>query len=119
MRGPAPNLTYVYYGDVDRTGHVHGCGSEEWRAALGDADVFLGALQAELPPDALLVVTADHGMVDIDPAAVVDVADNAALRVGVELLAGEGAAGTCTRVPARSGTCWRSGRRSSRTGSAC
>jgi len=85
-----PTLTYVYYGAVDRTGHVHGCKSPEWRASLVAADAFTGELMASMPPDALLVVTADHGMVDIDAAQIVDVADNPALQVGVEMLAGEG-----------------------------
>lgn len=90
MHGAGPSLTYVYYGDVDRTGHVYGCDSPEWRGALRTADAFVARLVTGLPPDALLAVTADHGMVDIDRSMVVDVADNPALQVGVEVLAGEG-----------------------------
>lgn len=100
MAADSPSLTYVYYGDVDRTGHIHGCGSPQWRAALRDADVFVAELMAAMPPGGLLAVTADHGMVDIDPGQVVDVADNPALRVGVELLAGEG---RCRYVHVRPG----------------
>jgi len=100
MRGADPSLTYVYYGDVDRTGHVHGCESPEWRRALSAADAFVSRLAGGLPPDSLLAATADHGMLDIDRSAVVDVADNPALQVGVELLAGEG---RCRYVHVRPG----------------
>lgn len=97
---PGASLTYAYYGDVDRTGHVYGCSSPQWRRALSAADTFVARLVAGLPPGALLAVTADHGMLDLDRAVVVDVADNPALQIGVELLAGEG---RCRFVHARPG----------------
>jgi len=58
------SLTYVYWADVDRTGHEFGVGSHHWRAALATADQLVERLHAELPADAALIVTADHGMVD-------------------------------------------------------
>lgn len=100
MRGAGPSLTYVYYGDVDRTGHIHGCASPQWRSALRAADAFVARLVDGLPPDTLLAVTADHGMLDLERDAVVDVADNPALQVGVEVLAGEG---RCRFVHVRAG----------------
>ena len=58
------SLTYVYWADVDRTGHEFGIGSDRWRAALATADQMVERLHAELPTDAAMIVTADHGMVD-------------------------------------------------------
>lgn len=98
--GDGPTLTYAYHGTVDRTGHVHGCASPEWRAALREADAFVADLAAQMPSDGLLAVTADHGMVDVQQAEIIDIADNPALRVGVEMLAGEG---RCRYVHVRAG----------------
>ena len=58
------SLTYVYWADLDRTGHEFGIGSDRWRAALATADQLVERLHAELPNDAAMIVTADHGMVD-------------------------------------------------------
>jgi hypothetical protein len=49
-------------------------------------------LVAALPPDALLLVTGDHGMVDVELSERVDVDALPALRKGVALLGGEGRA---------------------------
>lgn len=85
----APGVSYCYWGEIDAAGHQHGWGSEEWVAALEDADRELRRLAAGLPADATMVVTADHGMVDVPGAARWDVADEPALRDGVALIAGE------------------------------
>ncbi|GEL93784.1 alkaline phosphatase family protein [Cellulomonas composti] len=84
-----PGVAYLYWGDVDKAGHQHGWGSWQWGDALEAMDAELGRLARSLPRDALLVVTADHGMVDVDPAARWDVAHDEALRRGVALVAGE------------------------------
>ena len=82
-------LVYAYHGDLDRAGHVHGCNSAAWRYQLRHVDLLARTLAEALPPDALLVVTADHGMVDIAPERRVDVDRVPALREGVALLGGE------------------------------
>jgi hypothetical protein len=83
------SLVYVYDGDLDFTGHQAGCESAAWRYQLTMVDRFAEELSDALPPDAVLVVTADHGMVDVAPEDRVDVDDVAALRDGVALVAGE------------------------------
>jgi hypothetical protein len=85
-----PALAYVYYGALDRTGHTLGVASQAWRDELRRVDAVAAKIAETLPPDALLLVTADHGMVDIDRAQLVEVADEPALNVGVRVLAGEG-----------------------------
>ena len=58
-------LVYLYWGEVDRVGHGHGCGSREWGAALEEVDAELRRLAERLPAHASMHVTADHGMVDV------------------------------------------------------
>ncbi|MFW2514407.1 alkaline phosphatase family protein [Demequina sp. SO4-13] len=84
-----PGVSYCYWGEIDAAGHQHGWGSSEWVTALEDADRELRRLAEGLPRDAVMVVTADHGMVDVPGAARWDVATDAALREGVDLIAGE------------------------------
>lgn len=84
-----PGLVYLYWGDVDKVGHHAGWRSPEWGDALSELDRGLAALARRMPAGTTLLVTADHGQVDVDPAAVLDVAQHPALAEGVELVAGE------------------------------
>ncbi|AEI11971.1 alkaline phosphatase family protein [Cellulomonas gilvus] len=84
-----PGLAYLYWGDVDKAGHHHGVASARWGDALADADAEIGRLARSLPRGTVLVVTADHGMVDVDPRRQLDVAHVPALAEGVALVAGE------------------------------
>jgi Type I phosphodiesterase / nucleotide pyrophosphatase len=60
---------YLYWDRIDAVGHTHGPGSPEFHAA---AVATLDALEAGLRavPGALLLVTADHGQVAVDPRRV-------------------------------------------------
>lgn len=82
-------LVYLYWGQVDKIGHQHGWRSPEWGDALAETDLELGRLARSVPAGTLLVITADHGMVDVEPGAVVDVAGVPELAAGVALVAGE------------------------------
>lgn len=84
-----PGLVYLYWGDVDKIGHHSGWRSPEWGDALSEIDRGLAALARRMPDGAVLLVTADHGQVDVDPAAIIDVAHRPVLAAGVELVAGE------------------------------
>lgn len=88
-RAKRPGLTYVYWGEIDAVGHRHGWQSDAWVAALEDADQELRRLRASLPRRAVMVVTADHGMVDVTGAPRWDVAREPALARGLRLVAGE------------------------------
>ncbi len=83
------SLTYAYWADLDKTGHVHGVDSDPWREELRHVDAIVGRLRDRLPEETLLVVTADHGMVDCDGDSRIDVDAVPALRDGVAMLAGE------------------------------
>lgn len=63
VQGGSWSCTYVYWSALDRAGHQHGVGSPPWLAALGEADALARRLH-ESVRDAVLVVTADHGMVN-------------------------------------------------------
>ena len=84
-----PGVSYCYWGEIDAAGHKYGWGSEEWVACLEDADRELRRLATRLPKGATMVVTADHGMVDVPGAPRWDVAEDPVLRRDVALIAGE------------------------------
>ncbi len=65
-------FVYAYYGGIDKTAHERGFG-EFYDAELRFADRLVADVLEALPPGAVLLVTADHGQVDvgdriIDPA---------------------------------------------------
>lgn len=88
-RAATPSLAYLYWGDLDKTGHVHGSGSWQWGDELTAIDGQLARLVRAVPPDTLVVVTADHGMVDVPFEARIDVADEPQLQAGVRMVGGE------------------------------
>jgi Type I phosphodiesterase / nucleotide pyrophosphatase len=83
------SLVYAYHADLDRTGHVRGVASDAWRLELANVDRLAAQIAERLPGDAVLVVTGDHGMVDLRPEERIDLADQPELAAGVRLLAGE------------------------------
>jgi hypothetical protein len=83
------SLTYLYWGDVDKVGHVYGCESWQWGEELAALDAELDRLAHSLPAGTGLVITADHGMVDVPDGNVLDAASDALLSDGVERVAGE------------------------------
>lgn len=87
LRRPDVAAVYLYWGDVDHVGHTYGWGSWQWGEEVTALDGELRRLARSLPAGTLLVVTADHGMVDV--AGRTDVATTPALAQDVELVAGE------------------------------
>jgi Type I phosphodiesterase / nucleotide pyrophosphatase len=83
------SLVYCYTGDVDLVGHVRGPESDAWLAQLSLVDQFAEQLAARLPGDAVLLITADHGMVTVADDDKIDFDASADLRDGVLALAGE------------------------------
>lgn len=80
---------YGYHRDLDLLGHVHGPGSPAWRMQLRQIDRLVESIVERLPPGALLAVVADHGMVGVDTARVVDADATEGLLDGVAALGGE------------------------------
>ena len=84
-----PPRTEQDRGDVDKVGHVHGCESWQWGEELATVDAELDRLAHSLPVGTGLVITADHGMVDVPTENVVDAALDPVLTAGVDRVAGE------------------------------
>lgn len=82
-------LVYGYLAELDLTGHVRGVDSDAWRAQLALIDRIVEQVVDSLPADAALLITADHGMLDIPASTRVDLDSEPALDEGVRLLAGE------------------------------
>ncbi|HEY0520850.1 MAG TPA: alkaline phosphatase family protein, partial [Ilumatobacteraceae bacterium] len=57
-------LVYAYYDGVDKIAHERGFGAF-YEAELRSADDLVAQVVAELTDDAVLLVTADHGQVDV------------------------------------------------------
>jgi hypothetical protein len=86
--GPT-SLVYGYHADLDLTGHVRGVDSASWRNQLGVVDRLVEQLVDGLPDDAALLVTADHGMLDVPEETRLDLDEVPELWDGVRLMAGE------------------------------
>jgi hypothetical protein len=89
VRRGGRSLVYLYWGELDKVGHVHGCQSWEWGDELELIDQALGRLVASVPSDTAVFITADHGMVDAPHALRIDLAHDAELAAGVRHVGGE------------------------------
>lgn len=82
-------LTYVYWPDLDRIGHVCGVGSVEWLAGLREVDHLVSLLTELLHGENTLVVTADHGMITCTPEHHISIEANPILSYGIKGVGGE------------------------------
>jgi hypothetical protein len=80
---------YFYVNDLDKAGHRYGVDSPEWVRVLEDLDAALKLLARRVPPDTLLLLTADHGMVDVPPSQRIDYSERPELVEGVAATGGE------------------------------
>ncbi|MEU7633038.1 alkaline phosphatase family protein [Nocardia sp. NPDC049220] len=87
LRAGPRSLVYTYHGELDLTGHVRGPSALSWQLELANVDRLAAAIADQLPRGAVLIVTADHGMVELVER--VDFDTTAALHEGVRLLGGE------------------------------
>jgi len=85
----APGLVYGYTAELDTAAHVFGIGSPKWHTAAADVDALLTRLLETLPPNAALLVTADHGGLNVPADARVDLDTDPRLGEGVRVVAGE------------------------------
>ncbi|HEY3557702.1 MAG TPA: nucleotide pyrophosphatase/phosphodiesterase family protein [Kribbella sp.] len=83
------SLVYVYDSQLDYIGHQQGCDSWQWLKELTAADEFAQKVRSALPRDAVLLVVADHGMIDVAPEHRVDLDAEPELTEGVSLIGGE------------------------------
>jgi hypothetical protein len=84
------SLVYAYERELDHCGHVEGCQSTTWNRQLRRIDRLCERLRAALPADVRIVITGDHGMVNVPASHHVIAEDEPVLMAGVSALAGEG-----------------------------
>jgi predicted AlkP superfamily pyrophosphatase or phosphodiesterase len=84
------SLVYAYERELDHIGHGRGCQSDAWLQQLVRVDAMCSRLRDALPDDVRMIITGDHGMLDIPTAHQVIAEDEPVLMAGVDALAGEG-----------------------------
>nr|WP_314315122.1 alkaline phosphatase family protein [Kocuria rhizophila] len=89
LREGRRGLVYFYWDELDKTGHKLGWHSDAWLHALEELDSALKRLVTRLPANTRVLLSADHGMVDVAPEHRIDVSADQELMAGVHLTAGE------------------------------
>jgi hypothetical protein len=87
--GAGPALVYGYHPSLDTAGHAGGVGSERWLTEARRLERLVAHLASRLPADAALLITADHGQLNVPDDARFDLDGDPRLRAGVEIVAGE------------------------------
>jgi len=85
----APGLVYAYTAALDTAAHLFGVGSAEWHSAGAYVDTLLTRLVEALPPDTALLITADHGGLNVPQGRRIDLDADAWLSAGVRVVAGD------------------------------
>lgn len=100
LRAPGSRIVYLYWGALDKNGHMHGVDSWEWLEELERVDGSMRRLANALPADAVLSLTADHGMIDVPHETRLDLAAHSQER---DLLRAVGGEPRATHLYARPG----------------
>ena len=65
LANPEQKIVYLYVPELDQIAHAQGCESNSWLSKLEDLDSLIRIFAQNLPKSAGLVVTADHGVLDV------------------------------------------------------
>ena len=93
-------FVYAYYDGIDKIAHEFGLGAH-FDAEVAAVDRLVGDVLAVLPPGAVLVVTSDHGQVDVGDDLVTP---DPAVLAQVDLQSGEGRFRWLHARPGRAGS---------------
>lgn len=89
-RGTAErSFSYIYFGNLDYVGHLYGAGSKEWKDELILLESIVEKISKVIPNDAVLIVTADHGMINIDRNNMIDFNKITELKKETHLICGD------------------------------
>jgi hypothetical protein len=83
------SLVYTYDFRLDQAGHGYGVASQEWLDQARQLDHRVGLLRAGLGSDTVLLITGDHGMVDVPPQRHCRIEQTPELAAGLDRVAGE------------------------------
>jgi Type I phosphodiesterase / nucleotide pyrophosphatase len=89
LRSGERSLTYLYVPELDMAGHKSGWESDAWATALESVDAEVRALTSNLGPGQALLVTSDHGVLDVPEHKHVIYGGKPGLLDGVRHVAGE------------------------------
>jgi hypothetical protein len=84
-----PGLVYGYHPDLDHEGHVAGVGSPPWEQAAAEVGRLVERLVEGLPAGAALLVTADHGQLNVPVEGRFDLGTDPVLAAGIVAVSGE------------------------------
>jgi hypothetical protein len=76
-------VAYVYIAELDMAAHASGVASDQWIRRLEELDGFVADLRRRLAPGDGLLITADHGVLDVPAARHLMVPAGSALLDGV------------------------------------
>jgi hypothetical protein len=63
------SLVYLYVPELDQLAHRFGVNSNKWLETIEDLDSVVSKFAANLPKGAGAILTADHGVIDVDKAS--------------------------------------------------
>ncbi|SEJ73468.1 Predicted pyrophosphatase or phosphodiesterase, AlkP superfamily [Arthrobacter sp. yr096] len=89
MSGGGRSLMYFYVNELDKAGHRYGCQSDRWEHQLEELDSTVKRLSATLPAGTTILLTGDHGMLDVPESQRIDYSADESLVAGVRHTAGE------------------------------
>ncbi|MBX3092614.1 MAG: alkaline phosphatase family protein [Cryobacterium sp.] len=89
LDGMSQGIVYLYIPELDQTAHAHGWESARWTDALETVDSELHRFAASLHRREGLLVTADHGVLDVPATSHVLFGDDASLVDGIRFVGGE------------------------------
>jgi len=79
-------FVYGYHPELDKAGHHYGVDSDGWRLAASEVDRLVATIARGLPRGAALIVTADHGQLNVPADRRINLDDHLE---GIRVIAGE------------------------------
>lgn len=89
LKKSSRQLIYVYLGELDYAGHVHGTDSDAWLDSLKQVDSLISSTASNITQGAKLLVTADHGMTALCGEVTFDFDSDLQLQEDVAWIAGD------------------------------